>query len=137
MQFSATYKFRKTPQAVWDALMNPNTIGQCIPGCERIVPDGPDRYRVSGSVGVAFLRKQYQATVEFTELDPPRFCRIIITNAGGRPAHTVTALVTLEPADAGTILEAKATGTGLTGGIAQAASDRMIRQFFDRLSDHA
>ena len=78
--------------------MNPDTLARCIPGCKHVIPDGTNRYRITGSVGIAFLRKHYQATFAFTETDPPCSCRITITNDDGQAGQAVTAQVTLEPA---------------------------------------
>ena len=116
--------------------MNPNTLARCIPGCESITPAGPDRYLIAGSVGIAFLRKQYRATFGFTETDPPHSCHIVISNADDRRAEPVAVRVTLKPAGAGAILRASALIPNAGGGIANAGAERMIRQFFERLADH-
>ena len=35
MELSADYHFNKPPQAVWDALMNPDVLAGCIPRLPR------------------------------------------------------------------------------------------------------
>ena len=45
MDITGSYTFNAPPERVWDLLMDPGAIASCIPGCNKLEPDGDDRYR--------------------------------------------------------------------------------------------
>ena len=82
MQLTGEYRFPKPPQDVWDALMNPDVLAGCIPGCRSIEPDGPDRYRATATVRVGPVSGNYTATVALSDLDPPNSYTMTIEGSG-------------------------------------------------------
>ncbi len=101
MELSGDYKFNKPPQAVWDALMNPDVLAGCIPGCRSIEPDGPDRYRAVATVRVGPVSGQFTATVALSDMDPPNSYRMTLEGSGNLGFANGTSTVTLAPADDG------------------------------------
>ena len=101
MQLSADYHFAKPPQDVWDALMNPDTLAGCIPGCRSIEPDGPDRYRAAATVRVGPISGNLTATVTLSELNPPHSYKMTVEASGNLGFANGVSTVTLTPADDG------------------------------------
>ena len=101
MELSADYHFAKTPQAVWDALMDPNVLAGCIPGCRSIEPDGPDRYRAAATVRVGPISGNFTATVALSDLDPPHSYKMTIEGSGNLGFASGVSTVILSPADDG------------------------------------
>ena len=64
MQVEGSYTFLAPRQRVWDALMEPQTLRHCLPGCDELQPQGNGRYRVVMRVGVAAVKGTFQGTVE-------------------------------------------------------------------------
>ncbi|MCE2501785.1 MAG: carbon monoxide dehydrogenase subunit G [Dehalococcoidia bacterium] len=98
MELSADYHFAKPPQAVWDALMNPDVLAGCIPGCRGIEPDGPDRYRAAATVRVGPITGNFTATVALSDLNPPHSYKMAIEGSGNLGFANGVATVTLTPA---------------------------------------
>ena len=101
MQFSADCHFPKPPGAVWDALMDPDVLAGCIPGCRSIEPDGPDRYRAAVNVRVGPVSGRYAATVALSDLNPPHSYRMAIEGSGSLGFASGVSTITLTPAGAG------------------------------------
>jgi carbon monoxide dehydrogenase subunit G len=101
MELSADYHFAKPPRAVWDALMNPDVLAGCIPGCRSIEPDGPDRYRASATVRVGPISGNFTATVALSDLDPPHSYKMAIEGSGNLGFANGVSSLTLTPTDDG------------------------------------
>lgn len=101
MELSADYRFDKPPAVVWDALMDPEALAGCIPGCRSIEPDGPNRYRAAVSVRVGPVSGQYTATVALSELNPPHSYTMAIEGSGNLGFASGVARITLTPSSDG------------------------------------
>ena len=98
MELAATYHFPKPPAEVWAALMDPQTLAGCIPGCRSLEPDGVDRYRAAVAIRVGPVSGQYTGVVALSDLEPPHSYRMTIDGSGGIGFASGTAVVTLSPA---------------------------------------
>jgi carbon monoxide dehydrogenase subunit G len=57
---------------VWDFLTDPNQIGQCVPGVEKIETIEPlKKYRGIVSVGLGSVKARFSGDVDILELDEP------------------------------------------------------------------
>ena len=96
MDLSATYKIDAPRQAVWDRLIDPAVIMECLPGCDSFEPIGNDRYRVALTVRVAAIMGHYEGTVAIEDKEAPSSYRLVIDGAGrggfakGEAAITLT-----------------------------------------------
>ena len=125
MQLTGEYRFPKPPQAVWDALMNPDVLAGCIPGCRGIESDGPDRYRATATVRVGPVSGNYTATVALSDLDPPNSYTMTIEGSGNLGFANGTSSVTLTPtSDGGTLVRVDADSQ--VGGAVARVGQRMM-----------
>ena len=138
MELSADYRFEQPPVVVWDALMDPEVLAGCIPGCRGIEPDGPNRYRAAVSVRVGPVGGQYTATVALSELNPPHSYTMAIEGSGNLGFASGVARIRLTPAadGDGTIVHVEAdsqvggavarVGQRMMGSVAQGMLDRFF-----------
>lgn len=137
MQISGDYAFSKPPAVVWAALMDPDVLAGCIPGCRSIEPDGPDRYRAAVTVRVGPVGGQYTATVTLSELNPPHSYTMAIAGSGGLGFANGVSRITLAPsADGGAIVHVDAdcqvggavarVGQRMMGSVAKGMLDRFF-----------
>lgn len=62
---------------VWDFLTNPNQIGQCVPGVEKIETiEEMKRYHGVVSVGLGSVKARFSGEVEILELDEPNRAKL-------------------------------------------------------------
>ena len=139
MNITGSYSFAAPPDRVWALLMDPAVIAACIPGCDRLEPDGEDRYRATLTVALAAITGTYEGTVVITEKVPPSSYRLVVDGQGKPGFVKGTAAIALRADGATTIVEVSGTvetggpiarlGQRLIGGVSKMMQDR----FFDCL----
>ena len=82
MNLSATYTFDAPRQAVWDLLIDPTVVADCMPGCETFEPTGEDTYRATLTVGVGAITGRYEGTVAIVDKQAPSSYRLIVDGTG-------------------------------------------------------
>jgi len=68
---------RAPRRRVWDFLTDPNQIGQCVPGVEKIETiEELKKYRGIVSVGLGSVKARFSGDVEILELDEPKRAKL-------------------------------------------------------------
>ncbi|HEX6162640.1 MAG TPA: carbon monoxide dehydrogenase subunit G [Vicinamibacterales bacterium] len=124
MDITGTYTFTAPPEKVWALMMDPAAIASCIPGCERLDPDGPDRYRAAITLGMAAITGKYEGTVVIANKVEPSSYTLLVEGQG-RPGFVKgEARIALRADGANTIVDV--TGTAQTGGTIARLGQRLI-----------
>jgi carbon monoxide dehydrogenase subunit G len=77
MQLKGDVDIRAPRKKVWDFMTDPNQIGQCAPGVEKIEMIEPlKRYRGVVSVGFGAIKARFSGEVEILELDEPNRAKL-------------------------------------------------------------
>ena len=84
MDVTGTYTFAAPPDRVWALMLDPGAIASCIPGCERLEPDGDDRYKAAITIGMAAITGHYEGTVIISEKNEPRLTSSRLKDRDGR-----------------------------------------------------
>ena len=133
MDITGTYIFNAPPERVWNLLMDPASIAACIPGCERLEPDGEDRYRARLAVALAAITGTYDGTVVVSEKVPSSSYRLTVEGQG-RPGFVKgNVLIALRADGDGTIVDVK--GTVETGGTIARLGQRLIGSVSKMMQD--
>lgn len=82
MKLSGRYTLPAPPDKVWDLLTDPQRLAKLLPGCERLDPDGPDRFKAAVKFGLAAISGKYAGTLEFSEKKPHSSLRMKISGKG-------------------------------------------------------
>lgn len=136
MHLNGTYTFKAPLQTVWDTLLGPDTISQCMPGCEQFDQIGPDEYQATMKIGIGPVRGTMSGKIKLADQQPPTSYRMEVQGGGG-PGHvTGSGLMTLKE-DGGTVVvsyEGDAQVTGKVASVGQRlltpVAKQMINQFF-------
>jgi carbon monoxide dehydrogenase subunit G len=68
---------RAPRRKVWDFLTDPNQIGQCLPGLEKIETIEPlKKYRGVVSIGLGSVKARFSGDADILELKEPDFARL-------------------------------------------------------------
>lgn len=68
---------RAPRKRVWDFLTDPNQIGQCVPGVEKIEIIEPNKkYRGVVSVGLGSVKARFNGDVDVLEMDEPNRAKL-------------------------------------------------------------
>jgi carbon monoxide dehydrogenase subunit G len=137
MDVSASYKFAAPQASVWTLLNDPDIVGGCLPGCDRLEPLGDDRYRAELTLAVASVSGQYSGTVTILDNRPPHSYRLVVEGSGkpgfvkgevvielvGQPDETTTVHVKGEGQVGGLIAR---VGQRLLGSVSKMMMDRFF-----------
>jgi len=136
MNITGSYPFNAPPDRLWALLMDPVVIAACIPGCDRLEPDGEDRYRATLTVALAAITGTYEGTVVITEKVQPSSYRLVVDGQGKPGFVKGTAAIALRADGAATIVDVNGTvetggpiarlGQRLIGGVSKMMQDRFF-----------
>ena len=137
MKFSGTASLPAPPAEVFALLTDASRLTRLLPGCERLEPDGPDRYKAAVKFGIAAISGKYAGTLEFAEKKPPHSLTLKM-DGKGLPGF-VKGEGRVELAAKGNETELTYSGEAQVGGLIASVGQRMIdvaarkivQQFFD------
>jgi carbon monoxide dehydrogenase subunit G len=133
MKLSGQYILPAPPAKVWDLLTDPNRLAKLLPGCERLVPDGPDRFKAAVKFGIAAISGKYAGTLEFADKKPPKSMRMKLSGKG-IPGF-VDGTGQIELTDKGGQTELRYTGEAQVGGMIAAVGQRMMEAAARKIVD--
>ena len=124
MKLAGQYILPASPAKVWALLTDPNRLAKLLPGCERLDPDGPDRFKAAVKFGIAAISGKYAGTIEFAEKKPPTSMRMKLSGKG-IPGF-VDGVGHIELGEKGGQTELRYTGEAQVGGMIASVGQRMI-----------
>lgn len=136
MDISGSYTFPVLPVRVWDALMDPAVVASCIPGCDRLEPQGEDRYRAQLDVALAAMTGRYEGSVVLSDKVPYVSYRLTVEGQGRPGFVSGNAAIVLREEGDSTVVQVDATvqtrgaiarlGQRLIGSVSQMMMDRFF-----------
>lgn len=99
MKIEENYIVDASPERVYSALLDPEILAGCIPGCSRFEATEDNTYEVTITVGVAMVRGDYKGSVKILEQNPPRSCVLSLEGKGGSGFITGRAKIDVIPKD--------------------------------------
>lgn len=75
----------------WAAIIDPDAVGSCIPGCQAIEVLGPDRYRAEVGVVLGPIKAKFNLVVEVSEMVAPERVVSVTRGEEGTRASVLTA----------------------------------------------
>ena len=76
MDISGEYRLSLSRQAVWNALLDPAILQQCIPGCEAFEQLGDDRYRATVKMAIGPVKATFISELSIVNAQPPESYRL-------------------------------------------------------------
>lgn len=83
MEIAGEKIIKASRNVVWGALMDPDVLARCIPGCEALTATGPDAYTAVVAVKVGPISARFRGSVTLEDKQPPESCRIVGSGSGG------------------------------------------------------
>jgi uncharacterized protein len=133
MKLAGQYLLPASPPKVWELLTNPDRLAKLLPGCERLDPDGPDRFKAAIKFGIAAISGKYAGSVEFAEKNPPKSLRMKVSGKG-IPGF-VDGAGQIDLAEKGGQTELRYTGEAQVGGMIASVGQRMIEGAARKIMD--
>ncbi len=140
MKLAGTATLPGTPEQVWELLNDPARLAKALPGCERLEPDGPDRYKAVIKFALAAVSGSYSGSVELSDKKPPHSLRLKM-DGRGLPGW-VKGEGELKLAAKKNETEVSYSGDAQVGGMIasvgqrmmESAAKRIVQQFFESVA---
>jgi uncharacterized protein len=137
VKFAGTATLPAPPSEVWSLLTDASRLARLLPGCERLEPDGPERYKAAVKFGIAAISGKYAGTLEFAQKKPPHSL-VLKMDGKGLPGF-VKGEGRIELTAKGGDTEIAYTGEAQVGGLIasvgqrmlEAAARKIVQQFFE------
>ena len=139
MKIDGSYTFNAPRERVWQVLLDPKVLAQCVPGCESLNEMGPDQYEAIMKVGVASVKGTYKGKVSIKDKRPPAHYVLSGQGSGGPGFMQGDVAVDLEESNGQTLLKysSEAKVGGLIASIGQrmlnGVAKMMLDQFFKKM----
>jgi uncharacterized protein len=139
LKIEGSYTFNASRDRVWQVLLDPKTIAQCIPGCERLDEVAPDQYEATMKVGIASVKGNYRGKIAIKDKQPPSHYVLSGEGSGGPGFMQGDVSIDLEENDGRTLLKynTDAKVGGLIASIGQrmlnGVAKMMVEQFFKKV----
>ena len=139
MIIEGSYALDAPRERVWEVLLDPKIIAQCMPGCESMREVAPDQFETVMKVGVASVKGTYKGKVRITDKTPPLHYVISGEGQGGPGFMRGDLAIDLEEQDGKTLLRYRADPQvgGLIAAIGQrmlnGVAKMMVEQFFKKV----
>jgi 2-furoyl-CoA dehydrogenase large subunit len=134
-------KVAAAPQAIWDMLLDPQTLASIIPGAHGVEKISDTHFRAEVTLGVGPVTGRYKADIQLSDLVAPHSVTLTGKVVGALGDGGGTGRIRLTPdADGGTTLtydyDAEIGGkvASIGGRLLDGAAKLVIRQFFQALA---
>lgn len=139
MKIDGSYTFNAPRDRVWQVLLDPNIIAQCMPGCESMNEVAPDEYEANMKVGIASVKGSYKGKVAIKDKRPPSHYVLSGQGSGGPGFMQGEVAIDLEEDGGKTVL--KYSTDAQVGGLIASIGQRMLNgvakmmldQFFKKM----
>jgi carbon monoxide dehydrogenase subunit G len=125
MKIEGTQELNAVRDRVYAALIDPEVLQRCIPGCESLEKTGEDSYAATLKAGIGPIKGVFKGNVRLEEMRPPEHYRIVVDSKGGPGFVKGAGEFDLEESDGKTII--KYSGELQVGGPIAGVGQRMIQ----------
>ena len=143
MKIEGTHTLNAKRESVYRALVDPEVLKRCIPGCEKLEKTGENTFAATLKSGVGAIKGVFNGNVKLEDMRPPEHYRIVVDGKGQPGFVKGAGDFDLEENDGATVI--KFAGDLQVGGTLASVGQRMIQgaakmmatQFFTALEAEA
>ena len=133
MKIEGTYRFNAPRDRVWQTLLDPKILAQCMPGCESLNEVGPDQYEAVMKVGVASVKGTYKGKVAIKDKQEPSHYVLSAQGSGGPGFMQGDVAIDLADENGGTVLSYSTDAK--IGGLIASVGQRMLNGVAKMMAD--
>jgi carbon monoxide dehydrogenase subunit G len=105
MEIKGEYQIDASREAVWDALIDPQMLKKCIPGCESLEQVGDNEFKAKVMAAIGPVRARFDTHLTLEDLNPPESYTLAGESKAGMAGFgRGSAAVRLQQNDGGTLL---------------------------------
>ena len=141
MKIEGTQTIAAPRQRVFTALVDPDVLQRCIPGCEQLEKSDGNKYNAKLSAGIGPIRGVFTATVALENIKAPEHYTLVVEGKGQTGFVKGTGELNFVEAEGGTSVQyhAEVNVGGLLASVGQrmiqSAANMLAGKFFSCLED--
>ena len=124
MKIHGTHQIHAARERIFAALVDPQILQHCIPGCESLEKSGDNAYVATMKAGIGSVKGTFKGNVRLEDMHPPLHYRMIVDGKGGPGFVKGTGEFDLSESDGQTSIAY--TGDMQVGGVIASVGQRMI-----------
>src|SRR5438034_5782252 len=83
MKIEGNHEIHAPREVVYSALIDPQILRRCIPGCESLDKTADNTYLATMKVGIGPVKGTFKGNVRLEDMRPPEHYRLIVDGKGG------------------------------------------------------
>ena len=112
---------------IWRCLTDPQVIGRCLPGCEKMEAIGPDLYEAVLKIGIGAIKGTFSSHIRMQILEPGVQYQLAVEGKGAIGFLKGEGLISLDDSTPPT--QVRYDGDVQIGGLIASVGQRMIQGF--------
>jgi hypothetical protein len=124
MKIEGSHQLLADRERVFRALMDPEVLKRCIPGCEKLEKTAQDEYSAWLRAGIGAIKGVFSGKIRLEDINPPERYKMIIEGKGQPGFIKGAGAITLEESGNATII--RYSGDVQVGGTLAGIGQRMI-----------
>jgi len=142
MKLAGNYRFEAPRRIVWEALQDPDVLGQIMPGGQELEKIDENEYKAALKIRVGPVQGDFKGGIKLSEINPPNSYRMDVDGRGQPGFVKAFGFVKLEEDGDGTVMnyEGEAQVGGRIASVGQRLMDSsgkaMIKQSLDGLHEY-
>jgi carbon monoxide dehydrogenase subunit G len=125
LKIEGTQEISAPRDRVFSALVDPEVLQKCIPGCDQMEKTGENQYNAKLSAGVGAIKGVFTATVTLEDISPPEHFKLVVEGKGQSGFVKGSGELTLS--EDGEETSVKFTADVNVGGLLASVGQRMIQ----------
>jgi len=132
LKIEGTQTIAAPRQRVFTALVDPDVLQRCIPGCEQLEKSDGNKYNAKLSAGIGPIRGVFTATVALENIKAPEHYTLVVEGKGQTGFVKGTGELNFVEAEGGTSVQYNAEVN--VGGLLASVGQRMIQSAANMLA---
>jgi carbon monoxide dehydrogenase subunit G len=132
MKIEGTQTIAAPRRRVFAALIDPDVLQKCIPGCEQLEKSDGNKYNAKLSAGVGAIKGVFTATIALENINPPEHYTLVVEGKGQPGFVKGTGELNFVEAEGGTSVQYSAEVN--IGGLLASVGQRMIQSAANMLA---
>ncbi|HYX28360.1 MAG TPA: carbon monoxide dehydrogenase subunit G [Pyrinomonadaceae bacterium] len=124
MKIHGTHRIQAPRDRVFSALIDPQVLQHCIPGCESLEKTGDNAYVATMKAGIGPVKGTFKGHVSLEDVQPPMRYRMIVDGKGGPGFVKGTGDFSLT--ETGAMTDIAYSGEMQVGGVIASVGQRMV-----------
>ena len=143
VKLSGSEAIEVMPEQLWDAIIDPQVLKKCIPGCEDVKEISEGKYSMKLNLKVGAVGGSFEGKINLSDLEPPNKCLLNVSGAGSLGTGSGTAKINIfsnNSVNSNIEYDAEGEVGGLVAGVGQrivyGVARHLIKKFFSEIKSH-